>query len=107
MRLRLLAVPLLAAWLAGCDTKELIVESNTAWRATFANSDIQPIQGSGNSVIDLADAPSNVCWEVQKLTSAGTLRAYLRDETWFGIGVEYDGDQTTTEPGGIVGGCNR
>lgn len=100
-----LTVPLLTGALMGCDSKELVIQSNTGWEGTVAG--IGTIAGQGNDVIDLSDAPSDVCWELRKTTSAGVLRAYLRDETWFGLGTEYDGDQATSEPGGQIGGCNR
>ena len=97
----LLLVPLLV----GCDKKHLIVESNTSWSGNV--SYIGPVSGTGNASIDLSDQPSDVCWELKKDTSAGTLRAYLEDETWFGLGKEFDGDQTTTAPDGMVRGCNQ
>jgi hypothetical protein len=105
MRWGRLTFPVVVAILAGCDSKELVVQSNTGWTGTI--TDIGTVSGTGNEVIDLSDAPTNVCWELRKTSSAGVLRAYLRDETWFGLGKEYDGDQTTSEPGGQIGGCNR
>lgn len=95
----------LSAAIGGCDSKELVIQANTSWQGTVTG--IGAVAGSGNDVIDLTDAPSDVCWELRKTTSAGILRAYLRDETWFGLGTEYDGDQSTSEPGGEIGGCNR
>lgn len=91
--------------LAACETKELVIESNTAWAGEITG--YGAVAGEGNAVIDLTDAPSDVCWTLRKTTSAGTLRAYLRDETWFGLGNEIDGDQTTTLPNGEIGGCNQ
>jgi len=102
---RALLIPAVVAVLAGCDSKELVIQSNTAWKGSI--TDYGEVAGSGNAVIDLTDVPSNVCWTLQKDTSAGTLRAYLRDETWFGLGKEYDGDQTTSEPAGQIKGCNQ
>jgi hypothetical protein len=98
-------IPLLFLALAACESKELVIESNTVWAGSITG--YGPVEGQGNAVIDLTDAPSDVCWTLRKLTSAGTLRAYLRDETWFGLGREIDGDQTTTAPGGEIGGCNE
>jgi len=104
MRRAALAV-LALALLAGCDGKVLVIESNTLWSGQVTG--IGQIADSGSAEIDISDAPSSVCWTLTKRTSAGTLRAYLRDETWFGLGTEYDGDSTTSEPGGSVTGCNE
>jgi hypothetical protein len=105
VRWRALLIPAVVVVLAACDTKELVIQSNTTWDGTITG--YGDVAGSGNAVIDLTDAPSNVCWTLKKTTSAGTLRAYLADETWFGLGKEYDGDQTTTEPSGQIEGCNQ
>jgi hypothetical protein len=98
-------VPVLVAALAGCDSKELVIQSNTGWEGTI--SGYGAVTGSGNAILDLSDVPSNVCWELRKTSTAGVLRAYLRDETWFGLGTEYDGDQSTSEPAGQIEGCNQ
>ena len=100
-----LVIPVLVASLAGCDSKELVIQSNTSWEGSVTG--VGAVAGSGNEVIDLSDAPSDVCWELRKTSSAGVLRAYLRDETWFGLGTEYDGDQSTSEPAGQIEGCNQ
>jgi hypothetical protein len=105
MRWRLPVACLTVAVLSGCDDKWLVIESNTAWEGDV--SYVGPVAGSGNAQVDLSDVPTDVCWILRKATSAGTLRAYLHDETWFGLGEEFDGDQTTTEPAGEIQGCNR
>lgn len=105
MRSRTL-LPLLAVLvLAACDEKTLVIESNTAWTGTITYGG--SVSGTGSATVDLSDVPSDVCWTLRKTTSAGVLRAYLRDETWFGLGEEIDGDQTTVEPNGEVSGCNQ
>jgi len=98
-------VLLAALALVGCDEKHLIIESDTSWDGTV--SYLGDIAGTGNADVDLSDVPSDVCWTIRKLTDEGSLRAYLADETWFGLGKETDGDQTTTEPTGVVRGCNQ
>jgi hypothetical protein len=104
MRLRVLVlVP--ALLLLGCDEKSLVIESDTAWTGSINH--LGPVSGEGSGEFDLSDFPSDVCWQLRKTSSAGTLRAYLRDETWFGLGKEIDGDQTTTAPSGEVRGCNQ
>lgn len=105
MRSHLLLLPLLVLGLAGCDEKVLIIESNTAWQGDVTY--VGGVSGQGGASIDLSDVPSDVCWTLRKTTSAGTLRAYLKDDTWFGLGKEVDGDQTTTAPNGEIGGCNE
>lgn len=99
------AVLVAALALTGCDEKHLIIESDTSWEGTVTY--VGDIAGTGDADVDLSDVPSNVCWTVRKLTQEGSLRVYLMDETWFGLGTENDGDQTTTEPTGVVRGCNQ
>jgi hypothetical protein len=105
MRSRLRLLSLAAFLLAACDEKVLVIESNTAWEGDVTY--VGFVEGSGNADLDLTDVPSDVCWTFRKVTSAGILRVYLRDETWFGLGEEIDGDQTTSAPSGEVGGCNQ
>jgi hypothetical protein len=90
---------------AGCSGKTLHVESNTAWAGTvdsFGN-----IAGQGNAAFDLGGTYGTVCWTIGKTTSIGVLRAYSDDDTWFGLGSEVDGDQTTTVANGQVKGCSQ
>jgi len=101
MLLLFLALPLLSA----CDEKFLVIESDTSWSGDI--SGYGQVAGTGDAEIDLTDAPSNVCWTLKKETDEGSLRAYLNDDTWFGLGSEVDDDQTTTDPMGQVMGCNR
>jgi hypothetical protein len=90
--------------LAACDTQDLYIESDTQWAGTVGD---RQVEGEGNAVIDLSGVPhARSCWRLEKRTTAGTLRAYLRDKTWFGLGTEIDSDQTTTAPNGVVEGCN-
>lgn len=105
MRRQALLVPLAVLLLAACDEKHLVIESDTSWEAEI--DFLGSIGGTGDTEINLSDVPANVCWTVQKTTIEGVLRAYLRDETWFGLGEEVDGDRTTSEPNGVVSGCNE
>ena len=40
-----------------------------------------------------------------KQSDGGTLRVYADDDTWFGLGSQIDGEQTTQAPHGAVRGC--
>lgn len=98
--------PLLAlALCAACNSKVLVVESNTTWSGTVEG--YVTLSGRDNATIDLDDAPQAFCWTLTKTTSAGTLRAYLKDEDWLGLSTSYLGDATTTEPNGQIGGCRQ
>jgi hypothetical protein len=46
-----------------------------------------------------------VCWNIQKTSDAGTLRVWVEQSTFFGIGNLIDADNTTTAPHGTVAGC--
>jgi hypothetical protein len=95
----LVTVPLLAA----CNSKTLVIESNTAWQGEVTG--YVTLSGRDGATIDLKDASGTVCWTLAKTTSAGTLRAYLKEEDWLGLHVSYAGDATTSEPNGQIGGC--
>lgn len=105
MRVRALLPLFAVVALAACDEKHLVIESNTSWEGTITYAG--DVSGTGNATVNLSNVPSDVCWTLRKTTVDGTLRAYLQDETWFGLGEEIDGDQTTTEPNGEVRGCNE
>jgi len=95
----LVTVPLLAA----CNSKTLVIESNTAWQGEVTG--YATLSGRDGATIDLDGATGNVCWTLEKTTSAGTLRAYLKESDWLGLSVRYAGDAKTTEPNGQIGGC--
>ncbi len=105
MRRSWLMLPMALLLLAGCDERFLVIESDTSWEGEIRY--LGEVGGNGNAEIDLSDEPADVCWTLRKTTAEGTLRAYLRDETWFGLGEEVDGDQTTTAAEGEVTGCNE
>ena len=96
--------PLLGALLlCGCSGKTLVVESDTSWAGTidrFGN-----VAGTGGREIGLGGVHGEVCWTLIKRTSIGTLRAYARDDTWFGLGSQVDGEAVTTAANGQVQGC--
>lgn len=92
-------VPLLAA----CNSKTLVIESNTTWQGEVVG--VVTLSGRDNATIELNDAPGGICWTLAKTTSAGTLRAYLHEEDWLGLSERYAGDASTTEPNGQIGGC--
>ena len=97
--LPLVILPLLMA----CNSKTLVIESNTSWQGEVEG--YVTLAGRDGATIDIKDAPGTVCWNLTKTTSAGTLRAYLKESDWLGMNVRYAGDATTTEPNGQIGGC--
>ncbi len=94
----------LSPLLAACSSKTLIVESDTAW--TGSVDQFGAVEGRGNAQYDLGNTNGEVCWNFQKTTSLGTLRVYSDDKTFFGLGSETDGEQTTNAPSGTVHGCS-
>lgn len=93
------------ALLCGCSGKTLVIESDTSWSGTIER--VGEIAGRGGREVGLSGLNGEVCWSIAKTTSLGTLRAYSRDETWFGLGTEVDGDAVTTAPSGRVEGCSQ
>ena len=91
--------------LVGGSDKSLIIQSNTTWTGTV--DQFGSIAGQGNSSINLGSTYGLVCWTITKGTALGILRAYSDDKTWFGLGSEIDGDQTTTQANGQVTGCSQ
>ena len=91
--------------LIGCSGKTLHVESDTSWAGTIDR--FGTVDGHGNAQYDIGGLTGQVCWQIGKTTSVGTLRAYSDDDTWFGLGSEVDGDATTTAPAGVVQGCSQ
>ena len=98
----------LCAWLAitliACsEDTVVVVESDTVWRGDIET--YGAVDGRGDARFDISDAEDEVCWTFVKQTDFGTLRVYAEDDTWFGLGSQVDGEQTTTEPNGQVRGC--
>jgi hypothetical protein len=91
--------------LTACSGKTLHVESDTSWAGTIDH--FGTIDGHGNAQYDVGGVTGRICWSISKTTSAGILRAYTDDDTWFGLGSEVDGEATTTAPGGVVAGCSQ
>ncbi|MGH7497481.1 MAG: hypothetical protein ACREL3_01360 [Gemmatimonadales bacterium] len=91
--------------LSACSGKTLHVESDTSWAG--AVDQFGAVQGSGNAQYDLGDTHGLICWKIAKATSAGVLRVYSDDDTWFGLGSEIDGEASTTAPSGEVEGCSQ
>ena len=101
--MRRLFAGLATAALCACSSKELVVESDTEWQGTI--DQFGTVKGRGNARYDISDGDGEICWTFQKKTSLGTLRVYADDGTWFDLGSEIDGEQTTTAPDGQVTGC--
>lgn len=91
--------------LCGCSGKTLVIDSDTAWAGEVDR--IGSLDGRGHEEIGLSGFKDEVCWSIAKTTEDGTLRVYARDDTWFGLGEEIDGEAVTTAPHGRVGGCAR
>ncbi len=94
----------LAPLTSGCGASRLRVESDTTWEGSI--DQVGDVAGRANQQFDLSNTTGQVCWTFHKRTSLGTLRVYVDDQTWFGLGAKVDGDMTTTEPGGTVQGCS-
>jgi hypothetical protein len=90
--------------LTACADKRLHVESDTSWAGNVDN--FGEITGHGNSEVELEASGGRQCWDIHKTTSAGTLRAYVRDKKNL-LGTDTDGDMTTTEANGHVTGCTQ
>ena len=102
--MRLLALTAVMV-LCACDKTTLVVESDTSWAGSVDG--VGQVADRGGARFELPDAKRENCWELRKTSSAGTLRAYAEDETWFGLGSEVDGEAITTAPNGMVTGCAR
>jgi hypothetical protein len=105
MRLRF-ALPVVAALLlAGCGEQIIHIESDTTWSGTIGDA---PVSGRGAYTGRLparTTSRGEVCWNIQKTTEAGTLRVWVEQSTFFGLGNLIDADNTTTAPHGTVAGC--
>jgi hypothetical protein len=97
-----LAVFIVALMACNEDTV-VVVESDTVWHGDIEQ--YGTVEGRGNAQFDISEGTDTKCWTFQKLSSGGTLRVYADDDTWFGLGSQIDGEQTTTAPNGTVKGC--
>jgi hypothetical protein len=91
--------------LCACNKTTLVVESDTSWAGSIEG--VGQVADRGDARFELPDLKRESCWELRKTSSAGTLRAYAEDDTWFGLGSEIDGEAVTTAPNGVVRGCAR
>jgi len=92
----------LAVLLTGCADRTLVVESDTSWAGSVDK--VGQVSGQGGTRIELEPSAGHQCWDLHKTTSAGTLRAYVRDKSNF-TGTDTEGDMTTTAPDGHATGC--
>lgn len=95
---------LAAAGTMACGDKVLYIESNAPWSGTVDG--LGAVSGVGNQDFDVSEVDGEVCWTLRKTTLAGTLRAYVKDESMFGAGSDIEGLETTSEPYGEIGGCS-
>lgn len=102
---RWVCAAVLSLVLLGCGDKTLYVESNAPWEGTVDG--VGSVSGTGNEDFDVSEQDGEICWTLRKTTLAGTLRAYVEDESMFGLGVAVEGLETTTQPYGEVGGCSE
>jgi hypothetical protein len=91
--------------LVGCDRRDLHIESDTSWAGQVDG--IGAVAGYRDSTIALEKVKTKVCWSIHKATSAGTLHVWVEDGTWGGVGTDVIADQVTTEPNGILEGCEQ
>lgn len=94
-----------ALLLAACGPEVLHIESDTTWEGMVVSD---PVSGRGTRDITLpskSQHPAPICWDVAKTTEAGTLRVWIENPTWFGLGNDIRSDETTTEAFGAVEGC--
>jgi hypothetical protein len=91
--------------LCACDKTTLVIESDTSWAGEVDG--VGQVADRGHARFELPNSKTENCWSIHKTSSAGTLRAYAEDDTWFGLGSEVDGEATTTAPNGAVQGCAR
>ena len=98
----LLLVSLVALTACNEDTV-VIVESDTIWHGDIDK--YGTFDGRGNAHFDISEAKEKICWTFAKQSDGGTLRVYADDDTWFGLGSQIDGEQTTRAPHGMVRGC--
>lgn len=104
MRLTVLA-PAMALLLASCGGRVVHIESDTTWSGEIDG--VGTVTGRGSKTFALDATTSPACFTITKTADAGTLRVYVEQSTWFGIGEDVLAEQTTTEPGGSVTGCVR
>ena len=78
----LMAVVLLCA----CNKTTLVIESDTSWAGSIDG--VGQVADRGDARFELPNVKQENCWELRKTSSAGTLRAYAEDDTWFGLGSE-------------------
>jgi hypothetical protein len=88
--------------LSACTDRELIIESNTSWSGFIGGEESgYSRNGSGNATFDLDEG--RTCWEFQKETAEGSIRAYAKTRELFGS--DRSGDAWTTTEFGFVAGC--
>lgn len=99
-------LPLVAALLlASCGEQVLHIESDTAWSGTVGTSAVSGRGSWEGRLPARTPARGQVCWRIQKGTDAGTLRAWVEQGTFFGLGNVVESEMTTTAPHGVVSGC--
>jgi hypothetical protein len=105
MRLRS-ALPFVAALLlASCGEQVLHIESDTAWSGTVGGSAVSGRGPWEGRLPARTPGRGQVCWRIQKDSDAGTLRAWVEQGTFFGLGNVVESEMTTTAPHGVVSGC--
>ena len=89
--------------LTACGSPKLFVESDTQWDGHIAgeSGSGSSYEGSGNWSIKLNHG--RTCWNFQKDTEDGYLRAYVKTPGIFGSDTQ--GDARTTAAYGVVSGC--
>ncbi len=105
MRIRS-AVPLVAALLlASCGEQILHIESDTSWTGTIDGSLVSGRGAYEGRLPNRTAGRGSVCWSIEKDSDAGTLKAWVEQGTFFGLGNVVESEMTTTAPHGVVSGC--
>jgi hypothetical protein len=100
------ALPLVAAvLLSSCGEQILHIESDTAWSGTVGASAVSGRGSWEGRLPNRTASRGQVCWRIQKDSDAGTLRVWVEQGTFFGLGNVVESEMTTTAPHGAVSGC--
>lgn len=105
MRLSWLVPVVAVTLLTSCGGQTLHIESDTSWSGTLGGI---PISGQGSTQMELParnGGRGTICWTIRKDSEAGTLRAHVEQDTFFGLGSVVEGEMTTTAAFGVVSGC--
>ncbi len=100
--MRKLLAAVIIAGVTACGPTELFVESDTEWAGFYGNNiSGRSVSGTGNRTFELGGGTT--CWNFQKQTESGRLRAFAKKPAL--IGSDREGESETSAPFGVVTGC--